>query len=311
MSKKDFIVNVTAEGPGVSAGDMGTIAVIGIDELEPRKVSIGDKIESVDDKLISIVNRIFSQVPAPQEVIIVGGETVTAGLEKLLDSELGFTFIVPTVTDKIKELSDMAKEHFIFIDVTDEAELEALKSNSLDNVFAIASDDGNVAGGLAAIMSKRFGSIDPKFKRVRNAEPGNSLNVEGVNIAEYIKRMGEPMITSSLLNGGEHLDVELGRLWIKRRMEQKLMNIAIKNDKIPYTNRGIGQLVGAVNETLQEATDRDIISNHVVRYKKAEEVAVEDKQNRVYNDLHAEATLVGSIQGGEFNIKLTYSEVAE
>lgn len=57
-----------------------------------------------------------------------------------------------------------------------------------------------------------------------------------------------------------YIDQRRMQHWVEVNMLQNVANVILVNDKIDYTNEGIGQVAEAVNNTLNEAFRRDIVS---------------------------------------------------
>ena len=110
---------------------------------------------------------------------------------------------------------------------------------------------------------------------------------------------------------GEYIDVILGEYWIRFRMEERMQRLALTQDKIPYTNRGIGMLVGVAELVLSEAVAMGIVEEgqYRVDYKVREDVDSNEVALRKYNYILWTAMLQGAIHTGQISGILTYDIV--
>lgn len=94
-------------------------------------------------------------------------------------------------------------------------------------------------------------------------------------------------------------------------MEERMQRLAMVEDKIPYTNLGIGMLVGVAELVLSEAVDMGIIEDgqYRVDYKRREEVDSNEVALRKYNYIVWTAMLQGAIHTGQISGILTYDIV--
>ncbi len=125
--------------------------------------------------------------------------------------------------------------------------------------------------------------------------------------------MGVLQTTEGKVTNGEYIDVVLGAYFLKFRIEEEAMYLAINTKKIPYSNTGIGMLIGIVDSVFKQGVRQGIILEdndgngvYEINALTREEVSKNDVANRVYNGLEATATLAGAIHSGTFDIVLVY-----
>lgn len=323
----DFPVNIQRKTVGVSERGFGTILIFdNTQDLEFRYITSEDvKDFDTESKLYKIAVRLFMQKPLPQEVAIVGklGKAVE-GLKKVLEENSDWFFLTCTdnSVEAIKGLSDLvAVNSKVFMTtVNDYADVKKLFAEVYDNTVVMYHDDVDsyVAEGLAVVMSYKIGGKTAKFKTVQGVKKSNitltQLNeLHKNNMFSYIEKLGVLQTTEAKVLSGEDLDVVLGEYWIRFRMEESLQRLALINDKIPYTDFGIGMIVGAVEEVLSRAARQNIVEDgqYKINYLLRKDVPSNEVALRKYNYVEWTAMLQGAIHEGQISGILTYDMVNE
>lgn len=323
----DFPVNIQRKTVGVSERGFGTILIFdNTQDLEFRYITSEDvKDFDTESKLYKIAVRLFMQKPLPQEVAIVGklGKAVE-GLKKVLEENSDWFFLTCTdnSVEAIKGLSDLvAMNSKVFMTtVNDYADVKKLFAEVYDNTVVMYHDDVDsyVAEGLAVVMSYKIGGKTAKFKTVQGVKKSNitltQLNeLHKNNMFSYIEKLGVLQTTEAKVLSGEDLDVVLGEYWIRFRMEESLQRLALINDKIPYTDFGIGMIVGAVEEVLSRAARQNIVEDgqYKINYLLRKDVPSNEVALRKYNYVEWTAMLQGAIHEGQISGILTYDMVNE
>lgn len=324
----DFPVNIERKTVGVSERGFGTILILdNTQDLNYRVISYEDILDlDSNSKLYKIATRLFMQKPVPQEVAIFGklGSAEDA-LRAILEENSDWFYL--TCTDNsieaIKAMSELIVVNNKMYAVTVNDYSEAVKiSEVFDNTFVMFHDDSDsyVAEGLAVIMSYNVGGKTAKFKNVIGVKAANVTltelqELEDRNIFTYVEKLGVLQTTEGKVLSGEYIDIVLGEYWIRFRMEEELQRLALINDKIPYTNLGIGMIVGAVDRVLTRAVDQGIIEDgqYKIDYKLREDVASNEVALRKYNYVSWTAMLQGAIHTGQISGVVTYDiqEVSE
>lgn len=327
MAKLDFPVNIQRKTVAVSERGFGTILVVDntmdidytlvdydyVNDLEP------------DSKLFKLLNRLFAQKPQPQEVAVYGkaGGSVADAVRELLNTGRTDWFWLTTTDNSletVKDLSDIAQTNskLYAVTINDYADCEALFEEVYENTFVDYHDDKDAfsAEATAVIMSYSVGGKTAKFKSIQGVKRANvsdtqiyDLHKNGINT--YVEKLGVLQRSEGLVLSGEYLDIVLAEYWIRFRMEERVLRASVVNDKIPYTNIGIGILVGEVEGTLQEAVTQGIISpgQYRVDYKRREDVDANEVALRQYNHIIWTAQLQGAIHQGQISGILTYDMV--
>lgn len=95
----------------------------------------------------------------------------------------------------------------------------------------------------------------------------------------------------------EFIDVILGALWIKIRMQENVWNLFKINSRILYTNAGIAMIESKISETLRQAvvygilTDDDPIQ---ISVPDANKLSSTQRSTRILTDVTFRARLAGN-----------------
>lgn len=320
----DFPVNITRKTVAVSERGFGTILILDT-ETDRDFTFISDKqVQQLEEgKAKKIATRLFMQKPQPQRVAIIGkvgkgGEV----FDKAIEANKDFFFVVCTDNslETIKAISEKCQVNnkVYAVTINDTADIEAIGKEVFDNTFVAFHDDENayLAEGVAVIMSYKIGGKTAKFKQVQGVTEANISLTDLYKLHEnkiftYVKKLGVLQTTEGKVLSGEYIDVVLGEYWIRFRMEERMQRLALTQDKIPYTNRGIAMLVSVAEQVLNQAVDMGIIEEgqYRVDYKRREEVDSNEVANRVYNHIIWTAMLQGAIHSGQISGILTYDLV--
>jgi hypothetical protein len=97
---------------------------------------------------------------------------------------------------------------------------------------------------------------------------------------------------------GEWIDIIRGTDWLKARMQERVFTTLANAKKVPYTNRGIGQIEADVRAQLQDGVDVGFLASEpafTVSVPDALTVSAADKANRILRNVTFVATYAGAI----------------
>ena len=320
----DFPVNIQRKTVAVSERGFGTILIL--DTENDREFTYLNALgieELGEGKAYKIAQRLFMQKPQPQRVAIIGkvGKAVEV-FKKALEANKDFFFVVCTDNDldTIKGVSELCQTHNKMYGVTINKleEVKIIGKEVFDNTFVAYHnlEDAYLAEGLTVIMSYKIGGKTAKFKQVQGVKEADitltDLHLLHENkLFTYIKKLGVLQTTEGKVLSNEYIDVVLGEYWIRFRMEERMQRLALVQDKIPYTNRGIAMLVSVAERVLNEAVDMGIVEEgqYRVDFRRREDVDSNEVANRVYNHILWTAMLQGAIHSGQISGILTYDIV--
>lgn len=138
--------------------------------------------------------------------------------------------------------------------------------------------------------------------------------------ASYYIQFGDTgLVQGGRVRAGEWIDVIRFRDWLKNDMQTRVVNLLVKNSKIPYTDKGIGLVRNQVIASLKEGTRRggiaedqynsngDLIPGFTTSVPLAADLTDEQKKSRVLVDVKFSALLAGAIHVVEVTGSLVYS----
>lgn len=323
----DFPVNIQRKTVGVSERGFGTILILDTENDYNLKYIEAEDVKDLDanSKAYKLASRLFMQKPQPQEVAIVGkkGDAV-AGFKKVLEENSDFFFVTCTdnTVETIKGISELCQvENKVYAATVNTYEdAEKLFGEVFDNTFIMyhSDTDSYAAEALAVIMSYKIGGKTAKFKTIQGVKEceisrTDLAELEKNNIFTYVEKLGVLQTSEGKMLSGEYIDVVLGEYWIRFRLEEALQRLALINDKIPYTNKGIGMIVGETEKILSRAVDQGIVEEgqYKVDYRLRQDVPSNEVALRKYDYVVWTAMLQGAIHTGQISGILTYDTVNE
>lgn len=138
--------------------------------------------------------------------------------------------------------------------------------------------------------------------------------------ASYYIQFGDTgLVQGGKVRAGEWIDVIRFRDWLKNDMQTRVVNLLVKNSKIPYTDKGIGLVRNQVIASLKEGTrrggiaedqynsDGDLIPGFTTSVPLAADLTDEQKKSRTLTDVNFSAILAGAIHVVEVTGSLVYS----
>lgn len=333
---KNFVVNVNNLTQGVTEQGFGLILVADNEHDIPYTLLSGaEELVGVDDitvdsKVYKMVQKLFAGSPKPNEVAVYGDKLMTdaseleTGLNKLINEQKAdWFYITSTMNDNatIEKLStwSIANEKLYFVTTQDLTVVEGVESaNTVIGYHEKETD--YFTEGLARNMAMALpGSITAMYETIPSSIPSDITLTElkklhTDNGVSYIRNKGRNFVSEGKASDGSYIDVTLGSYFIKFRLEEALFLLAMNNGKIPYSDRGIGMLVGEVENVLKVATSQGIILEkdgkgvYEITALRRDQVLKNQVANRVYNGISVKAVVAGAIHNATITIDLVLSE---
>ena len=275
-----------------------------------------------DSDAQAAVEAIFSQSPRVQRVCVAkrgGAEDVNVALSRLVQEKADFygVAIVSRVeADQLAlaawcetndKLGAIATAEAVDKAVTADGIGFELSDAGYDNTFWIyhedAADTYPECAWLGRMLPKLPGSATWRFKVLTGFSTDILTDTEKTNISDkngnyYEEVGGLPMTSNGKVASGEWIDVIVGLHWLKARIAERVFSVLYNADKVPYTNAGIATIQAAVESQLQQAVDRNVLSDDpapVVIVPLEADIPPADKANRVLNDVTFSGVLAGAI----------------
>lgn len=138
----------------------------------------------------------------------------------------------------------------------------------------------------------------------------------------YFTTYTKKNITNSMggkVLGNEWIDIIRFRDWLKNDMQERIFNLLVLNQKVPYTDDGITGIEGKIEESLKEgqkvggvaSTEYDDDDNEIPGYTitvpDSSELTDSQKASRQLNGCKFTAKLAGAIQAADISGNLVYA----
>lgn len=145
----------------------------------------------------------------------------------------------------------------------------------------------------------------------------NALEAEPASY--YIKVGDTGLVQGGKVRAGEWIDVIRFRDWLKDDMQKRVLNVLVKNSKIPYTDKGIGLVHNQMIASLKEGNRRggiaddaynsegELIPGFTTSVPLAADLSDEQKASRKLINCKFSAILAGAIHAVKVNGSLVYS----
>lgn len=297
-------INAGAEAPNVTATPSGATVQIDLDGTDPMAVKLtsgatlmtrgapAGTIEDADVALAAI------QLVDDDWYAIVAVDRTQAQVEK-----------IATWTEAKTKIFGTASADANIINTPDSSDTTTiaavLKAGAFDRSFVIysglAATSYPEAAWFGRVLSLDPGSVNWAFKTLATIVPdaltatargrifdknANSYEeISGVNITRY-----------GTMGSGEYIDIIRGADWLEATMQAELYTLLVTQDKVPYTDKGLGSLEALVRAALEEGIDAGFISEITsITVPEVASISVVDKAAREVTGIEFAATLQGAV----------------
>lgn len=317
----DIVVNITPKNVITTAEGWGICLYVDTTKAMPYKLyDVSDNLTALEADFADTTDTykwaetFVAQAPRPQKLAIIGfnlaaseakATDIVSNLNTLLKTHSDFERIaVDDLTEAvIKAVSDWAetaeKMYYTLFTVAPTNDYSSEQRTVLNRRLAPATGtpqriDAAEMGFAAARIP---GSFTFKFKHLNNIDAdvidSDTLNAAlDKNMNCYYEKfkvqgIGVAQIDAGKVANGDYIDTVESRDYVKALIGTEVAKLLTSNDKIPYDNTGIQQLVTCVNTALSNAHDIGIIANKEdgtpyfsVGYKSIDQMSNEDRLAR-------------------------------
>lgn len=326
----DINVNVTRATGGVTQAGFGTALIL---DSTVKDFSIYKDLASLsgdfatDTKVYEMAAALMGQEITPTQFAVAGADyeagvdsasVLTDLLNTLVADGKDFYLVLQTSDDVEAQEAVSAwtaaqtKLHFIRV-----SDLPSVYTGTLGDNTAVyyttqvdEYPDAAVAGyGLPRLP----GSLTWKNIVISGITNEVLTGTEEAELAEagfnYIRKYyGRNVTSNGLLQGGLFIDQRRSQDFVELRTEENIANLLISNDKIPYDDKGIAQVVSVVEKSLNEAFRNGIIASneggqalYTVNSVPRVDIPQEDIDSRILKTVTFEYEEAGAIEGATIN----------
>lgn len=217
------------------------------------------------------------------------------------------------------------------LDINEDSLTRKLMLKNYNRVFSVYCDETNKAdekNSLFAILGycatrnfdnpnsfyttkfKTFNAVQAsqltitQYKNLTGFVPGQGLDKTVGNLGNVFTYVGDRThFAEGNTASGELISVEHALLWLEYTIKYEVMNVFSNNDVVPYTNKGVGMLVGALELALKLAVTAGIIADDFGGEKKPYTINATDvlavpesrRANHIAPPINWSARLAGAI----------------
>lgn len=187
------------------------------------------------------------------------------------------------------------------------AQAQAINSSRVIYFAHTKPDDYPDAALVGRMAPLQPGSATFKFKTLDGvSEAGFTVTeisqLHDAGVITYVRKFGVLQTSEGYVTDKTFADIQLAKDWLKSRMEERISRVLFVNEKIPYDNIGIAQIVEPIKTTLQQATALGLIARNddgtgifTVRAPRREDIDPNDRANRILPDVYWDAVLAGAV----------------
>lgn len=334
MAIRDVQVTITRETRGVTQRGFGLPLILSTEKAHPytRYRQLNDISEDFETttNTYKMAQAIFRQSPRPEEVVILGVDSITPGdLTQALDDAIGdgnddwYFLLCENHTPAIQDELGGWITNGLYFTSTDDVDYPATKEN--DRVIVVVHEEPEQypeAGWVGKCAPRLPGSITWKFK-ILNGITSSGLSATEQSTVDagngnYIARQGGILHTfEGKSTSGEFIDVMRTMDFIEARIKENVFVRLVNAGKIPFTNAGISTVVEGVEEALRTAYNNGAIADgnpaeltgtqpdpgdeditaplYEITAPRREDVPLNDRANRILPDVNFVAILAGAV----------------
>lgn len=331
-------VNITDQTKPVSQAGFGTAFLLDpvtekakeYDYTEIR--NINDIPENASQLAEKMANAYLSQSPTAGVINMQGiyvdsvdgtVENVIEALNKVNEESrdwYGLLIASRTQAD-IEDAAEWIPANKLFITQPVAADWTALKAYNLASynktgIYPSITEQAIDAAIMARMFATDPGSATWKWKTLNGVTSSGYTNTEISSMLSpdegeaymnpVIYEKGVYYTAEGKTGDGSFLDITRAIDWMEARITENLFQLFINTDKVPYTDDGIAQVVGRLEEILRLAVDRDVIavdSEGVPLYTldipSRTDIPTNTRANRILPDVDFEATVAGAVHSVE------------
>lgn len=324
----DIIVNLISETGSVTRAGFGKPLILANTQHDFKNYASLTELSNdftSDTTVYKMAQDLLSQELQVEE-FAVAGVTHTEGTDPATDLSDFLNVLVAdgkdfyAVLQEQEDASDQeevstwvaANNKLHFIRVSD---LPSVYTGTLDDntfvAYTTQSDEYPAAAAAGAFLPKDPGSVNMNNLQISSITnevlTGTEKSELETNRYNYVvKKYGVDVMSSSYLQGDLYIDQMRDRDYVKTTMEENIASLLINNDKIPYDDTGIAQVVSTVNKTLNQAFGNGIIASNAggqalftVTSQSLSDIPQQDIDDRVLKTIEFSYVESGAIDGAE------------
>lgn len=259
----------------------------------------------------------------------VGADTELSRLRELIDD---FFFLIATskTEQDILQLAAavelLPKMYFTATDEADSRDLPSatdttsiagqLKALNYDQTALVVTEAGKLdeykeAAWVGIGAPKDPGSLTWKFKDGSGITADDNLtttqraNIKGKNANLYVTVGGRPQFSEGTVVSGEFIDIIRGTFFIQIRMQEGVFAVLDQEDKVPYTNDGIQQIVTPMRAVLTLSIRQQILVSFEIQAPNVADIPVADRAARILKTIEFTGVYAGAVHKVEIKGSLS------
>lgn len=281
-SINDITINITMNTKSLSVKGFGLPLILGSRPLEDELCEVYGEYASLEEmtaagydsesKEYGLASKIFAQSPHPEVVAVYCREedaSIADGLDELVMTKNDWYALLITERggEALAKAGDWCAAHEkIFFGCA--ASVSALTGRNNDREAYVIHDEPDTypeAAWVGLCLPKPIGSITWKWKSPSGVPAAGfsttQLNeIRRANGQTFTRRSGAIYSNEGKVTSGEYIDNIMSRDYVKARLEEGLLSLALKSDKVGMDDDGLSKIHAKMKEVLDGCGEDGIIA---------------------------------------------------
>lgn len=272
-------------------------------------------------------NMLFIQENRPEKIAVCSAtDGAVEAVKNLVSKDWRQLVIVGDAIDEYVAVADYietTKSKMFFVSMNMETWTvfeESVASKKYDRTVIFVCETENAAAALVGETAGRAaGSFTYKFKTLKNVAADDLTDAQINELHEagafgYVTKAGDNVTTEGISQSKKYIDITDSIDYVIGNIEYRIQKVFNGTAKVPYDDRGIALLSGAVTLALQDAFNNGIIAvqangktpDYTVSFQPRAATTEADRESRTYKYGSFKFALAGAIHYCEVYGEITY-----
>ena len=188
------------------------------------------------------------------------------------------------------------------------------KANAIFGMFSyMASRNFDDPNSMYTMKFKKFSGVEAtsltsdEFKQLTGFVRDKGMDKSVGNFGNVYTYMGNTvLVAEGNTASGELISIEHGMLWLEFTIQYEIMNIFANNAVVPYTNKGVGMIVSALQLSLELAVKAGILEEYEIKAEDVLSVPESRRANHISPPISWSGRLSGAIHYTGINGAVKY-----
>jgi len=240
--------------------------------------------------------------------------------DAVTDSDIALTDDIAAWAGASKKIVGFIDKNPNALDKNETSLTQNLRDKNYGRAFSLYAptvDKANAIFGMFAYMASRNfdepnSFYTAKFKNFSGVEATSLTSEQYKQLTGFVRNQGLDKSVGNLGNvytyvgnkailaegntaSGELVSVEHGLLWLEFTIQYEIMNIFTNNPVVPYTNKGVGMILSALQLSLDLAVKAGLLADYEISTEDVLKVPESKRANKIAPPITWNGRLTGAI----------------